>query len=70
MHKVLNQSEKEELFKQIGARITYFRRIKGLRQIDLAMETGISEQYLSRIERGRNVKGLSFLVLVNLADAV
>jgi len=55
---VLDQREAEELFKIIGAKITYYRRLKGVRQIDLAMETGISEQYLSRIEHGENLKGL------------
>jgi len=49
---VRNQSELDEVFKRIGAKITYYRRLKGVRQIDLATETGISEQYLSRIEHG------------------
>jgi len=67
---VLNQSETDELFKRIGARIMYYRRLKGVRQIDLAMETGISEQYLSRIEHGEKSKGLSVYVLVAIATAL
>jgi len=67
---VLDQREAEELFKIIGAKITYYRRLKGVRQIDLAMETGISEQYLSRIEHGEKSKGLSVYVLVAIAAAL
>ena len=67
---VLNKTETDALFKQMGARITYYRRLKGIRQIDLAMETGISEQYLSRIEHGEKSKGMSVFVLANIAKAL
>lgn len=67
---VRNQSELDEVFKRIGAKITYYRRLKGVRQIDLATETGISEQYLSRIEHGEKSKGLSVYVLIIIAMAL
>ena len=55
-------------FNQIGAKITYYRRIRQIRQIDLAYDVGISEQYLSRIERGRQPVGLTLITLYRLAD--
>jgi len=65
---VLNQTAKDEIFKRIGARIMYYRRLKGIRQIDLAEDAGISEQYLSRIEHGEKSKGLSVAILINIAE--
>ena len=64
------EKEADELFKNIGAKIVYYRRLKGIRQIDLAEEIGISEQYLSRLEHGEKSKGLSVYVLVNIAMAL
>jgi transcriptional regulator with XRE-family HTH domain len=57
-----------ERFNRLGAKIAYYRRIKQMKQIDLAYEAGISEQYLSRIERGRQTTGLTILTLYKLAD--
>jgi transcriptional regulator with XRE-family HTH domain len=55
-------------FNHIGAKIAYYRRIRQIKQIDLAYAVGISEQYLSRIERGRQTTGLTLLTLFRLAD--
>jgi len=55
-------------FNQMGAKIAYYRRLKQIKQIDLAYSVGISEQYLSRIERGRQTTGLTVLTLFRLAD--
>jgi transcriptional regulator with XRE-family HTH domain len=57
-----------ERFNRLGAKIAYYRRLRQLKQIDLAYEAGISEQYLSRIERGRQTTGLTLLTLYKLAD--
>ncbi len=35
-----------------GAKIIYFRKIKGISQKSLAAQIGISRQYLSKIENG------------------
>ena len=55
-------------FNRLGAKITYYRRIRQIRQIDLAYNVGISEQYLSRVERGRQPTGLTLLILFRLSD--
>jgi len=57
-------------FAQLGAKITYYRHLRQIKQIDLAYEAGISEQYLSRIERGRQATGLTLLTLLRLADTL
>lgn len=45
----------EEEYKKIGARIKYYRQLAVLSQSRLAENVGISAQYLSRIERGKQV---------------
>ena len=41
------------IFKQIGAKIAYYRTLRGLHQVDLANKIGVSKSVLSRIERGK-----------------
>ena len=55
-------------YKKIGARIVYFRKIKGLTQERLAGEVGISPQYLSRIENGSYPKSVSLSTLMRIAQ--
>lgn len=55
-------------YKRIGARIVYFRKIKGLTQEQLADEVGISPQYLSRIENGSYPKSVSLSTLMRIAQ--
>lgn len=55
-------------YKKIGARIVYFRKIKGLTQERLADDVGISPQYLSRIENGSYPKSVSLSTLMRVAQ--
>ena len=55
-------------YKKIGARIVYFRKIKGLTQERLADDIGISPQYLSRIENGSYPKSVSLSTLMRIAQ--
>lgn len=55
-------------YKKIGARIVYFRKIKGLTQERLAGDVGISPQYLSRIENGSYPKSVSLSTLMRIAQ--
>lgn len=41
---------KSIIFKQIGAKIAYYRTLRGLHQVDLANKIGVSKSVLSRIE--------------------
>ena len=55
-------------YKMIGARIVYYRKIRGMTQEYLAEIVGISPQYLSKIENGNYSKSVSFSVLMRIAE--
>ncbi len=60
----------DEEYKRIGAKIAYYRKLKGMTQEQLAAETGISTSYLSKIERGRYPGGVSLNVVLLLARSL
>ena len=55
-------------YKKIGARIVYYRKLKGMPQEYLAELVGISPQYLSKIENGNYKNSVSFSVLIKIAE--
>lgn len=57
-------------YKQIGAKIVYYRMIKSMTQEQLADEAGISASYLSKIEHGKYEKNLPFTTLMLIANAL
>ena len=56
----------KEKCRRLGAKIKYYRTIAGMNQTALAIKLGISYQYLSRIECGK--QSPSFPLLVSLAE--
>lgn len=52
----------------IGARIRYFRKLKGLSQEKLAWETGINPAFLGELERGQ--KSPTLKTLEKITDAL
>ena len=38
---------------QLGKRIAYLRKQKHMSQLDLSLETGLSQSYLSELEKGK-----------------
>ncbi len=56
----------KEKCRRLGAKIKYYRTIAGMNQTALATKLGISYQYLSRIECGK--QSPSFPLLVSLAE--
>ena len=52
----------------IGKAIKFYRQQNGLKQWQLAELTGISQSYLSEIERGKKVP--SFFTLIDIADKI
>ena len=58
----------EEL-QRIGLRISYFRRVKGLTQADLAETVHINKNYLSHIECGVG-KAISLPLLIRISKAL
>ena len=56
-------NRKSIIFKQIGAKIAYFRTVRGLTQNSLASKINISLNTLGKIERGKYNKNLSISML-------
>ena len=53
---------------QLGMRIRYLRKQKGLSQLDLSLEAGVNKNYISDLERG--TRNPSLLVLEKVALAL
>lgn len=58
------------LYRQIGAKIAYYRTLEGMSQEYLARKIAISKSTLSKIERGKYNSGLSIATLLNIADGL
>lgn len=56
----------ELVYRKIGAKIRYYRQLKGINQTDFAVQLSISSQYLSKIENGKRIPSLP--VLLSIAD--
>lgn len=56
------------IYKKMGAKIRYYRQLKGLNQTKFAEIISISPQYLSKIEYGKRVPSVQ--ILVSIASAL
>jgi len=54
----------------IGLRISYFRKMRGMTQADLADKVHINKNYLSHIESGSANKVISLPLLIDLSKAL
>ena len=59
-----------EKYKEIGIKISKFRKEKGLSQEELANEIGISYSYLTQIEAPNVCKKMSLEVLLDIAEVL
>ena len=50
---------------QLGQLLRYWRQERGKSQLDLSMDTGISQRHLSFVESGRSVPSRDFLSIVS-----
>ena len=57
-------------FRQIGAKIAYYRTLYGLEQSQLADKVHISQSTLSRIERGKYGGNISIATLLDIAEGL
>ena len=53
---------------QIGLKISYYRKLNGLTQENLAEKVGISPGYLSQVETPSFVQPISLKTLFSIAD--
>ena len=61
---------KKILFKQIGAKIAYYRTLRDMTQKELAKRAKISRSALSRIECGKYNDNVSVSLLFNIAEGL
>ena len=57
-------------FKQIGAKITYYRTLYGMGQVELAKRAHISQSALSRIEHGKYNENVSISMILDFAEGL
>lgn len=58
--------QKNSLFKCIGAKVTYYRTLRGLTQRELAEKIGISPSTLNKVERGAYNQNVSIAMLLDI----
>ena len=62
--------KRRRLYRLVGAKVLYYRSLRGLTQEDLARKIHISVGTLSRIERGKYNQGVSLAMLFDIADGL
>lgn len=65
-----DEIKKKIQFRQIGAKIAYYRTLRGLKQEDLAKLANVSTSVLSRIERGQYNNNISVAMLLVMGEAL
>lgn len=60
----------EEKYKRIGLNVAFYRKIKGLTQVQLAEKVGISRTHISNIEAPNMVTPVSMELVFNLSDVL
>lgn len=60
--------QQEIIFRQIGAKVAYYRTLRGITQEKLADKLGVHKSVVSRIERGKYHNDLSLATLLKIAE--
>ena len=64
---IMNEKRKQE-YKMIGLNIAYYRKLKGLTQLQLAEQINISRTHMSNIEAPNMPTSISLDTLLDIAD--
>ena len=59
-----------ENYRQIGLKIAYFRKLRGLTQEELAEQTGLTPAFIGHLEAPNISKALSLDTLFDIADVL
>lgn len=62
--------KKNIMFRQIGAKIAYYRKLRQMTQIELAEKVNLSKSAIGRIERGKYNRGVSQTTLRDIAKGL
>ena len=71
-HREVNglKARKAIIYKQIGAKIAYYRKMRELTQEELAEKIHLSRSSIGRIERGKYNHNISISLLIDIADGL
>ncbi len=58
------------IYRQIGAKIAYYRTLRQMTQAELAKKVNISKSTLGRIERGKYNNGVPISTLLDIAEGL
>ncbi|WP_371381822.1 helix-turn-helix domain-containing protein [Sporomusa aerivorans] len=58
------------LFKQVGRKVAYYRRLRNMTQEELAKRINISTSSLGKIERGKYNNNISLSMLMTIAQGL
>ena len=64
------KEERALQYKMIGLNIAYYRKLRGMSQLELATAVGISRNHMSNIETPNKPTSLSLEVLLDIAEAL
>lgn len=59
-----------EKYRQIGLKIAYYRKLRGLTQEELAEQVGLTPAYIGHLEAPNISKALSLDTLFDIADVL
>ena len=62
--------KKTMIFRQIGAKIAYYRTLRQMTQAELAKRANLSKGSIGRIERGKYNKGVPISTLLDIAESL
>ena len=63
-------SKHDQKYKMLGLNIAYYRKLKGLTQLELAEKVNISRTHMSNIEARNSHTSLSLNKLMDIAEAL
>ena len=58
------------IFRQIGAKIAYYRTLRQMTQAELAKKANLSKGSIGRMERGKYNKGVPISTLLDIAEGL
>ncbi len=64
------ENKRKQEYKMIGLNIAYYRKLKGLTQLQLAESISISRTHMSNIEAPNMPTSISLDTLMDIADAL
>lgn len=64
------KADHREKYRQIGLKIAYYRKLRGLTQEELAERVGVTPAYIGHLEAPNIAKGLSLDTLFTIAEVL